>query len=356
MGNCCCPAQPSASAPVKLVEITPTPVEASDKKVSDADASAIVEALLEGYLPELTTQIGTQLGDGNDGGGLPIGGPYSLVLKRKDSDESPIVAEFVEELSVDVEEVTIAPGRHRDEQRGVTKLSSASEAANSSPTLVMELQTSLHLKLGSSGLDLQLGGDAGGSPNVAVEVEWITVKAKLRLTWAVREQTLSIAFLEQPYVKWDIELRLFLVGLPMPSWLEDSLPALAVAKILAHFGPDDPLVVRLGGGEPLGLRWTKLDIQPTSGEALKNEALEAALAGGKTTFTLKEFQALKLSTAVRQSSWVEAGGELYRPLAKGEKEVEQNVRFQLEPGQGDGGGVVRTISQAGGSAPKIQNA
>jgi hypothetical protein len=158
--------------------------------------------------------------------------------------------------------------------------------------VVLELTTSLHLRLGKSGLDLKLKGDAWWSPSVSVEVEWLKVRAKLRLIWAVKAQTLSIAFLEQPEVQWDIEMRLFMVGMPLPSWLEDHLPALAVSKLLASRSPDKPFVVRMNPEQP-------------------------------------------------------------------SKAGEEKVRFVLDAGQGDGGGVVRTVSQSGaqeGVIPATQSA
>ena len=296
MGNtCCCP-----SSQAHGVELFPAAEphhvelkQQAEPPAAHADASGVVEALLESYLPELATQIGHELSEGNDKGGLPIGGPYSLHINRAEGDTRPMGAELIEELSVGIEDVKIAPGRFRDDGRGVvTRVRHAKQDSSFSPTVVLELTTSLHLRLGKSGLDLKLKGDAWWSPSVSVEVEWLKVRAKLRLIWAVKAQTLSIAFLEQPEVQWDIEMRLFMVGMPLPSWLEDHLPALAVSKLLASRSPDKPFVVRMNPEQP-------------------------------------------------------------------SKAGEEKVRFVLDAGQGDGGGVVRTVSQSGaqgGVIPATQSA
>ena len=70
---------------------------------------------------------------------------------------------------------------------------------------------------------------------------------RIRAWYASAWKRLFLGFRVPPVVKWDIELRLFWVGLPLPDWLEDSLPGWAVATYLSTRGTSEPFKVKLGG-------------------------------------------------------------------------------------------------------------
>ena len=54
---------------------------------------------------------------------------------------------------------------------------------------------------------------------------------------------LSIGFIDEPVVRWDIEVR---VGaLHLPDWLEDTLPSWLASKTLKRYTPAEPLELDL---------------------------------------------------------------------------------------------------------------
>ena len=51
---------------------------------------------------------------------------------------------------------------------------------------------------------------------------------QVRIVYDLYQGKLSIGFIDEPTIKWDIELRVGLVHLP--DWLEDSLPSWLIGK------------------------------------------------------------------------------------------------------------------------------
>ena len=65
----------------------------------------------------------------------------------------------------------------------------------------------------------------------------------MRVWWNLLTSKLRVAFLEEPSVSWDIDLKVSVIELP--DLLEDGLAAYAVQKMLAGFGPEAPLEIQL---------------------------------------------------------------------------------------------------------------
>ena len=61
------------------------------------------------------------------------------------------------------------------------------------------------------------------APTLSFRIKWIKLDAKVRIIYDLYRGKLLVGFIDEPIVKWDIELR---VGvLHLPDWLEDSLRA-----------------------------------------------------------------------------------------------------------------------------------
>ena len=215
---------------------TGTELEPKKKKVKgDAAAAAVVQALLETFLPDICAKLGNEAGEGNEQGLMICESPpYHLQLKESGKDVRR--SDLIEELQVDIEEVEIHPALEK-------KLTSRQKAF---PVLVIDASADIHVKIGKAGLGIRLVGE-GFWPDATVELDWLKLKAKVQLAWAIRDNTLSISFLEKPTVKWDIELKVCFLDLP--DFLEDTLPARALSSQLALRDTTNPIVVSLSDEE-----------------------------------------------------------------------------------------------------------
>lgn len=76
-----------------------------------------------------------------------------------------------------------------------------------------------------------------------------SLSRQVHIIWDLYEQKLLIGFIDEPKINWDIEMRIGIVHLP--DWLEDTLPAWIVAKVLKGHTPDNPLRIDFDFAEVL---------------------------------------------------------------------------------------------------------
>ena len=81
------------------------------------------------------------------------------------------------------------------------------------------------------------------APTLMLRIKWLRLEAKARIVYDLYHGKLRIGFIDEPALKWAIELRVGMLHLP--DWLEDNLPAWLVGKILKRYTPASPLEIDL---------------------------------------------------------------------------------------------------------------
>ena len=75
------------------------------------------------------------------------------------------------------------------------------------------------------------------------------IGCKTRVWWSFSEQKLMLGFRQQPTVRWDIAARM--LGVELPSWLEDKVLCMGLARLLSKYSLKNPFMFQLDGQEQL---------------------------------------------------------------------------------------------------------
>eukprot|EP00927_Polykrikos_kofoidii_P067752 TRINITY_DN6319_c0_g2_i2.p1 TRINITY_DN6319_c0_g2~~TRINITY_DN6319_c0_g2_i2.p1 ORF type:complete len:543 (-),score=80.93 TRINITY_DN6319_c0_g2_i2:335-1963(-) len=225
----------------------------------ESTADELLASLLTTFLPVVRRGIGIQLLRWNkDGGGLPLGpgGLYKLRLVRCNTDRDAGLAPDDIISSLEAEVCGVRCKRREESVRIVRRTGDdkveESDDDGTTPhdfrvlkNEILQVDADLELKLrfAQGAVEFKLEGKKFYSPNLDLTVEEIFVKAKVRIWYNMLHSKLKIAFLEAPQVKWDIDLKLFTAGMPLPDAIEDDLLAWTVRLLLSRFDAENPVEI-----------------------------------------------------------------------------------------------------------------
>lgn len=250
------------------------------RAIGDSTAKEVVGALLKTLLPNVQRGIGMQLLSLNKDslfsskGGLPLGdGSYRLLIVRKDGDSADGLSpdDIIETMRCEAKRVYIPDlgtvAQERSEETG--------------KVLCLDLDLVLEIRFAADSIAFKLEGQGDWwktltSPDLDLTVKDLHVQCKVRLWYHMLSSKLWVAFLKDPKVQWDIDLRFFEVGIPMPDFIEDTLLALTLQKVLGGFTVQNPLKIPILPDEFDMLDDETFDIIPCATSQIDKSQREAA--------------------------------------------------------------------------------
>lgn len=229
------------------------------RSVRGVSLAEFTESLFYSLLPVVKLAIGGVLADLNKSkDGMDLGGVYRLKAVRQEGTGDLRYNEFIKDIIIkDLEfldmkhkcDIKVLSGGDLDgdgeaDEEGVDDDGKPDEFFTFRNSVIrMDVRTNLKVKLLSELLDFQLKGTKFYTPNLKVDVKDVHMKCKLRMWWNLLTSKLRIAFLEEPSISWDIDLKVSVFELP--DAIEDGLVTWALQKMLAGFGPESPLEIQL---------------------------------------------------------------------------------------------------------------
>ena len=249
-------ATPATAAADAVAAASPSAAGAVAKAAgSEASACELFNVLLSAVLPQVKKGAGRIIAKLNDAGGLPMAGPlsaYTLLIERKGEETSKEASkskgkagpsggiagdEILKTLDLEFEHVGIA---HEERVRG------------KKPSSVIVLDVSVNMDVVFSGeVSFCLHGTRWYTPNIGgIGVKDMHLEVDVRVWMDFVGGEVKVGFIEEPQIKWDLEVKI--LGLDLPDTLEDGLVPFALKKVLGRFDVANPIVVPLNIAESIG--------------------------------------------------------------------------------------------------------
>jgi len=222
-------------------------------------AKAFLNALIRTALPAVCRGVERLLIEANKTGGLPLGvdsldkdPPYKLRVLKSGPEELQ-EGDILKKLNLEVRSLTaVETGDAVD----VSKLPTHMKAG-ASEVLMLDIEVDAQVDFReaapdengnrNSKVEFQIHGEKWWSPTLGqIGIETLHADATLRVWWSLGLNMLAVAFLKEPILKWDIEVSLSAVGIPLPDGVEDTFVAWSLRKILSCFDADHPLEIPQG--------------------------------------------------------------------------------------------------------------
>ena len=217
-------------------------------KNEESDAAELFNSCLSVVLPIVKEEVGKQLIQLNESGGLHVAGGYTLkvVPRTGDAKRKLTPDELIKTLHVEIKTCRV---RTKDE---ITTLSDDDDDPTNDETVAnrllnLDLKLMVVIEFGQDNVDFKLEGGGWFSPNVEMALESLKLELYARVWWDMARRVLMVGFVEEPIVKWDVELNL--LGVDLPDAIEDDMLCFAIRKALGIFSIDNPYKIDLSPKE-----------------------------------------------------------------------------------------------------------
>jgi len=238
----------------------------------------VFNSFLQAVLPLVRRSIGKKLLALNRSGGMPLGAHsakqrplYRLRVQRRVGGGEVREDEVVERLRIQLrslhawekpKEVATstrggsagcrsgkAPQRRRVGHTSAAASASTSDRSHmdlhENQVLIMDVEVLVELGFGCDELAFKLHGERWWTPPLGdATIQDLRVQARNRIWYDTLRGKLKVAFLEEPKVDWDAEVRL--LGCALPDAIEDKLLPWTVQKYLASITTKNPLKLNVG--------------------------------------------------------------------------------------------------------------
>ena len=217
-------------------------------KKEQSSAAELFNSCLSVVLPIVKTEVGKQLIQLNEGGGLDIASGYKLrvVPRTGDAKRKLTPDELIKTLHVEIKTCRV---RTKDE---TTTLNAADDDPTNDETVAnrllnLDLKLMVVIEFGQDNVDFKLEGGGWFSPSVEMALEALKLELSSRVWWDMARRMLMVGFVEEPVVEWDLELNA--MGFNLPDAIEDDMLTFAIRKGLGIFTIDKPLKIDLSPKE-----------------------------------------------------------------------------------------------------------
>ena len=217
-------------------------------KKEESSAAELFNSCLSVVLPIVKNNVGRQLIELNEGGGLDVAGGYKLkaVPRSGDAKRKLTPDELIKTLKMKIKTCRV---RTKDT---TTTLNADDEDPTNDETvdnrlLNLDLKLSVVIEFGQDNVDFKLEGGGWFSPSVEMALESLKLELYARVWWDMARRVLMVGFVEEPIVEWDLELNA--MGFGLPDAIEDDMLTFAIRKGLGIFSIDNPLTIDLSPKE-----------------------------------------------------------------------------------------------------------
>jgi hypothetical protein len=251
-------------------------------KKEESSAAELFNSCLSVVLPIVKTEVGKQLIQLNEGGGLDIASGYKLrvVPRTGDAKRKLTPDELIKMLHVEIKTCRV---RTKDT---TTTLNAADDDQIANRLLNLDLKLMVVIEFGQDNVDFKLEGGGWFSPTVEMALEALKLELSTRVwwdsctrkpgwglglrktptegcsaicakrlprtftplrRWDMARRMLMVGFVEEPVVEWDLELNA--MGFNLPDAIEDDMLTFAIRKGLGIFTIDNPLKIDLSPKE-----------------------------------------------------------------------------------------------------------
>ena len=217
-------------------------------KKEESSAAELFNSCLSVVLPIVKTEVGKQLIQLNEGGGLDIASGYKLrvVPRTGDAKRKLTPDELIKTLHVEIKTCRV---RTKDE---TTTLNADDDDPTNDETVAnrllnLDLKLMVVIEFGQDNVDFKLEGGGWFSPSVEMALEALKLELSTRVWWDMAKRMLMVGFVEEPVVEWDLELNA--MGFNLPDAIEDDMLTFAIRKGLGIFTIDKPLKIDLSPKE-----------------------------------------------------------------------------------------------------------
>ena len=258
MGNCASSGQDKSEADAKgkpRLETAPestttfdADVPLTDKfaewKKEESSAAELFNSCLSVVLPIVKEEVGKQLIQLNESGGLDVAGGYKLkvVPRTGDAKRKLTPDELIKTLKIKIKTCRV---RTKDT---TTKLNADADDPTNDETVAnrllnLDLKLMVVIEFGQDNVDFKLEGGGWFSPSVEMALEALKLELYARVWWDMARRVLMVGFVDEPIVEWDLELNA--MGFDLPDVIEDDMLTFAISKGLGIFTIDNCLAIDL---------------------------------------------------------------------------------------------------------------
>ena len=214
-------------------------------KKEESSAAELFNSCLSVVLPIVKNNVGRQLIQLNEGGGLDVGaGGYKLkvVPRTGDAKRKLTPDELIKTLKMKIKTCRV---RTKDT---TTTLNADDDDPTNDETvdnrlLNLDLKLSVVIEFGQDNVDFKLEGGGWFSPSVEMALESLKLELSTRVWWDMARRVLMVGFIEEPIVEWDLELNA--MGFDLPDAIEDDMLCFAISKGLGRYTIDNCLTIDL---------------------------------------------------------------------------------------------------------------
>ena len=262
MGNCASSGQDKSEADAKgkpRLEKAPGSTTTFDADVcltdkfaewkkEESSAAELFNSCLSVVLPIVKEEVGKQLIQLNESGGLDVAGGYKLkvVPRTGDAKRKLTPDELIKTLHVEIKTCRV-----RTKDTTTTLNADADDPTNDETVanrlLNLDLKLMVVIEFGQDNVDFKLEGGGWFSPSVEMALEALKLELYARVWWDMARRVLMVGFVDEPIVEWDLELNA--MGFGLPDVIEDDMLTFAIRKGLGIFSIDNPLTIDLSPKE-----------------------------------------------------------------------------------------------------------
>ena len=214
-------------------------------KKEESSAAELFNSCLSVVLPIVKDNVGRQLIQLNEGGGLEVGaGGYTLKVVPRTGDPKRKLTpdELIKTLKMKIKTCRV---RTKDT---TTTLNADDEDPTNDETvdnrlLNLDLKLSVVIEFGQDNVDFKLESGGWFSPSMEMALESLKLELSTRVWWDMARRVLMVGFVEEPIVEWDLELNA--MGFDLPDAIEDDMLCFAISKGLGRYTIDNCLTIDL---------------------------------------------------------------------------------------------------------------
>jgi len=213
-------------------------------KKEQSSAAELFTSCLSVVLPIVKKEVGKQLIELNEGGGLDVAGGYKLKVVPRSGDAKRKLTpdELIKTLHVEIKTCRV---RTKDT---TTTLNADDDDPTNDETVAnrllnLDLKLSVVIEFGQDNVDFKLEGGGWFSPSVEMALESLKLELYARVWWDMARRVLMVGFVEEPIVEWDLELNA--MGFDLPDAIEDDMLCFAISKGLGRYTIDNCLTIDL---------------------------------------------------------------------------------------------------------------
>ena len=184
-------------------------------KKEQSSAAELFTSCLSVVLPIVKKEVGKQLIELNEGGGLDVAGGYKLKVVPRSGDAKRKLTpdELIKTLHVEIKTCRV---RTKDT---TTTLNADDDDPTNDETVAnrllnLDLKLSVVIEFGQDNVDFKLEGGGWFSPSVEMALESLKLELYARVWWDMARRVLMVGFVEEPIVEWGLELNAMGFGLP----------------------------------------------------------------------------------------------------------------------------------------------